>query len=118
MGGKSALRVGDEGGEALLFLETQPISFHFGFMIGLVISGSTRHDFEEKTERARRNRDVGPILFGLHDVFAANGRWPPRSLSSPVFVRCALFTPFAACNGPRRQVHSAKAGSEHDEDSL
>ena len=50
VGGKSALRVGEEGGEALLFFETQPISFHFGFMIGLVISGSTRHDFEEKTE--------------------------------------------------------------------
>ena len=91
MGGKSALRVGEEGGEALLFLETQPISFHFGFMIGLVISGSTRHDFEEKTERAR---------FGLHDVFAANGRWPPRSLSSSDFVRCALFTPFARLTGP------------------
>ena len=73
VGGKSALRVGEEGGEALLFLETQPISFHFGFMIGLVISGSTRHDFEEKTERAWRKRGDGPILFGLHQFQGIQG---------------------------------------------
>ena len=84
VGGKSALRVGEEGGEALVFLETQPISFHFGVMaamIGLVITGSTRHYLEVKTES--RERESGTtaasglsdlVCIGLHVVLAANGR--------------------------------------------